>query len=73
MVESLQTDREKLQKEKAVKAGDRRRMQDMVRFLDGTERVMNYDEGLVRKLVERVTVMEDSVEVLFKAGITVSV
>ena len=45
----------------------------MVDFLDGVGRVMDYDEGLVRKLVERVTVMEDSVEVLFKAGITVSV
>ena len=73
MVEGLQAKREGLQKEKAVRAGDRRRMQDMVDFLDGVGRVMDYDEGLVRKLVERVPVMEDSVEVLFKAGITVSV
>ena len=34
---------------------------------------MEYDDGMVRRLVEKIVVREGSVEVLFKAGLRTSV
>lgn len=35
--------------------------------------VLEYDEQLVRRLIERVTVYEEKLEVKFKSGMTVDV
>ena len=38
-----------------------------------TVEVLEYDEQLVRRLIERVTVYEEKLEVEFKSGMTVDV
>ena len=60
--------------ESAERKGLQKRIAEMREFLDSqpTE-VMEYDEQLVRRLIEKVTVYEERFEVEFKSGMTVDV
>ena len=58
----------------AEREGLKKRIAEMREFLDSqpTE-VMEYDEQLVRRLIEKLTVHEERFEVEFKSGMTVDV
>ena len=60
--------------ENAERKGLQKRIAEMREFLDSqpTE-VLEYDEQLVRRLIEKVTIYEERFEVEFKSGMTVDV
>lgn len=60
--------------ESAEREGLKKRIAEMREFLDSqlTE-VLEYDEQLVRRLIEKVTVYDERFEVEFKSGMTVDV
>lgn len=60
--------------ESAEREGLKKRIAEMQEFLDSqpTE-VLEYDEQLVRRLIEKVTVYDERFEVEFKSGMTVDV
>lgn len=66
-------------KEKAMirnveRDGQRKRIDDVVGFLEGCSRVIyEFDDILVRRLIDRVVVLDDGVKVEFKSGIEVEV
>lgn len=54
----------------AARHGKRQRIEEMRRFLQAQSTAMlEYDEKLVRRLVEKITVFEDHLEVEFKSGV----
>lgn len=60
--------------ESVERDGLRQRIDEMVGFLNEQEsEIEGYDEALVRKMIERVTVYEDKFEVEFKAGIRIQI
>ena len=53
-----------------ARQGKRQRIFEMTGFLQGQdEKIIEYDDKLVRQLVERVTVSEDKLKIEFKSGI----
>ena len=49
-------------------------MDELEAFLDGqTTEVTDYDEGLVRRLIERITVFDDHLIFEFKTGLETEV
>lgn len=55
------------------KAG-KERIQEMIEYLKlQPKRVTAYDEQLVRKLIEKITVYDDHLEFLFKSGIQIAI
>ncbi len=64
----------KLQVENANRDELKKRMTDMSAFLKKQPTVLTeYNEQLVRRLIEKVTVYEDKFTVEFKSGVTVDV
>lgn len=68
-----------LQKEEAMaanvnyKAGTER-IQEMIKYLRSQpKRVTAYDEQLVRKVIEKITVYDDHLDFLFKSGIQIEI
>jgi site-specific DNA recombinase len=60
--------------ENAEREGKRQRIMEMAEFLDGQPGVLEqYDEQLVRRLIEKVTVFEEKFRVEFKSGIETDV
>ena len=58
--------------QKAARGGEQKRIQELMDFLEKQQKVIGeYDEQLVRQLIEKITVYGDRLEVEFKAGITV--
>lgn len=58
----------------AEREGKRQRINDMTEFLDEqTGELEEYDEQLVRRLIEKVTVDDDKVTVEFKSGVELDV
>lgn len=52
----------------------RKRVSDMIAFLrEQPTAIKEYDEPLVRRLIEKVTVFADKFTVEFKSGVTVDV
>ncbi len=52
----------------------KQRIAEMKQFLaEQTEQIEEYDESLVRRMVERITVYEDKFTVEFKSGTSVDV
>ncbi len=50
------------------------RMREMVEYLSSqADRVTEYDEQMVRKLIEKITVYDDHLEFLFKSGIQIEI
>ena len=70
----LREDKQKLQLESAGRDEQNKRISDMGTFLrEQPAALTEYDEPLVRMLVEKVTVYEDKFAVEFKSGLTVEV
>ena len=62
-------EKQQLLLEDAEKEGVRQQMKVIEEFLDGQqEKVEEYDEALVRKLIEKITVYDDRLVVMFKSG-----
>ena len=58
----------------AAKASHRERIQELFNFINSKPRIITeFDEALVKKLLEKVTVYDDYLEFRFKSGVTVSV
>lgn len=68
-IDRIQERKYVLQIETARLEGIRRRIQELDDYLE--EPVMEYDDSLVRKLIERITVYDDRCDVEFKSGIIV--
>lgn len=60
--------------ESAEQEGLKQRIAEMQQFLaEQTESIEEYDEALVRRMVEKITVYEDKFTVEFKSGTSVDV
>jgi len=70
----LREEKQKVQLESAGRDELKKRIADMSAFLrDQPTAIAEYNEQLVRRLIEKVTVFEDKVSVEFKSGVTVDV
>ena len=70
----LRDQKQKLQVENANHDELKKRMTDMSTFLKKQSTALTkYDEQLIRRLIEKVTVYEDKFTVEFKSGVTVDV
>lgn len=73
-IDRLRELKQKALTESAEREGLKKRIAEMKNFLNNqTVEVLEYDEQLVRRLIERVTVYEETFEVEFKSGMTVDV
>lgn len=73
-IDRLRELKQKAFTESAEREGLKKRIVEMKDFLDNqTVEVLEYDEQLVRRLIERVTIYEEKFEVKFKSGMTVDV
>ena len=73
-IHRLRDQKQKLQVENANRDELKKRITDMSTFLKKQSTALTeYDEPLVRRLVEKVTVYEDKFTVEFKSGATVDV
>lgn len=60
--------------ENAEREGKRQRIADMTDFLNEQScELEEYDEQLVRRLIEKVTIYEDKLTVEFKSGIEIGI
>jgi hypothetical protein len=60
--------------ENAEREGKRQRIAEMTDFLNEQScELEKYDEQLVRRLIEKVTIHDDRVEVEFKSGISIDI
>jgi len=73
-IHRLRDQKQKLQVENANRDELKKRMTDMSTFLkkQSTD-LTKYDEQLIRRLIEKVTIYEDKFTVEFKSGVTVDV
>jgi site-specific DNA recombinase len=70
----LRDRKQKLLLENANRDDLKKRMADMSTFLNKQSTALTeYDEQLIRRLIEKVTVYEDKFTVEFKSGVTVDV
>lgn len=73
-IHSLRDQKQKLQVENANRDELKKRMADMSTFLKKQSTALTeYNEQLVRRLIEKVTIYEDKFTVEFKSGVTVDV
>lgn len=73
-IDRLRELKQKALAESAEREGLKKRIVEMKDFLNNqTVEVLEYDEQLVRWLIERVTIYEEKFEVEFKSGMTVDV
>lgn len=70
----LREEKQKLQLKSAGRDEMKKRISDMDTFLrEQPTTIIEYDEQLVRRLIEKTTVYEDKFTVEFKSGVTVDV
>ena len=70
----LRDEKYRLLLEDAVKKNTRKRMDEFENYMKGLKgKVDEYDESLVRRLIERITVFDDHLMVSFKSGIEIEV
>jgi hypothetical protein len=73
-IDGLRDQKQKVLIEKAEQDGQKLRIQEMTDFLSGMDqKLIEYDEQMVRKYIERITVYDTYYEVAFKAGIKVEI
>jgi site-specific DNA recombinase len=73
-IHRLRDQKQKLQVENANRDELKKRMADMSTFLKKQSTALTeYNEQLVRRLIEKVTVYEDKFTVEFKSGVTVDI
>lgn len=60
--------------ENAEREGRRQRIDEMTEFLnEQSYELEEYDEQLVRQLIEKVTVFDDKVNIEFKSGVEIEI
>ena len=70
----LREERHKALAEEAGKKGSKQRLEDMEKFLNEQSTLLEeYDEQLVRRLIEKITVYDDKLTIEFKSGVEVDV
>ena len=68
-IDMLRDEKQALLMEDADRAGMKQRMEEIERFLEGqVTGLTDYDEAMVRQLVERITVYDDHLAFKFKCG-----
>lgn len=71
---TLREEKQKIQVDSASKDEIKKRIAEMSTFLkDQVTTITEYDEALVRRLIEKVTVHEGKLTVEFKSGLTVDI
>ncbi|MDU5100737.1 MAG: hypothetical protein E6249_09785 [Peptoniphilus grossensis] len=73
-VEELRNEKEKILLDLAEEKNEQSRLIELEEFLDNQElEIENYDEELVRKLVDKIVVYEEKLKVIFKSGLEVEI
>ena len=73
-IDALREEKQALLLEDANRTTMKQRLEELEAFLDEQqEPVTDYDEGMVRRLIERITVFEDHLEFEFKCGLETEV
>ena len=73
-VEELRNEKEKILLEMAEEKNEQSRLKELEEFLDNQElKIERYDEDLVRKLIEKIIVYDESLKVIFKSGLEVEI
>ena len=73
-IERLQAEKQKVTVDKAEREGIKMRIAEMKDFLDSRKcEIEEYDEQLVRKMIEKVIVYDDRFDVEFKSGARIDV
>jgi len=73
-IDRLRELKQKALTESAEREGLKKRIEEMREFLNSqTTDILEYDEQLVRRLIEKVTVCDERFEVEFRSGMTVDV
>lgn len=73
-IDSLREKKQEVMADNAEREGQKQRIAEMQQFLAGqTEQIEEYDENLVRSMVEIIAVYEDKFTVEFKSGTSVDV
>lgn len=73
-IDALREEKQDLLVEDANRAAMKQRLDELEAFLDKhQEPVTDYDEGMVRRLIERITVYEDHLDFEFKSGLETEV
>ena len=69
-IDALREEKQDLLIEEANRAGLKQRLDELEAFLtEQTTEVTDYDEGLVRQLIEKITVYDDHLSFEFKSGL----
>ena len=70
----LREERHKALAEKAGKKGSKQRLEDMEKFINEQSILLEeYDEQLVRRLIEKITVYDDKLTIEFKSGVEIDI
>ena len=73
-IDNLREQRLNAMTEKAEREGLKMRIREMQDFLDNqTDRISEYDEQLVRKMIEKITIYDDKFVIEFKSGTNLDV
>ena len=73
-IDELRERKQKALTGKAMQEGQKLRIQELTDFLTGLgQELKEYDEQMVRRYIERITVRENCYEVAFKAGIKIEI
>lgn len=73
-IDLLRDQKQELLVAKAETEGFKNRIEDLKKFLDGSEQELTeYDEMVVRKYIDRILVYEDKFTVAFKAGVKLDI
>lgn len=73
-IEALREQKHAVMVESAEREGVKKRVAEMQQFLaEQKSEITEYDESLVRQLIEKITVYEDQFEVMFKSQTTVEI
>jgi site-specific DNA recombinase len=73
-IQTLSERKQNILTDEAESQGEKERIAEMMKFIENhTDSIIDYDEELVRLLVEKVTILENNVVVRFKSGIEVEV
>lgn len=73
-IENLRNRKQEVLTEKAIQEGRKLRIEMMTTFLSGMrQELTEYDEQVVRKYIEKITVFDNYFEVEFKAGFKIEI
>ena len=73
-VEELRNEKEKILLDLAEEKNEQSRLMELEEFLDNQElEIESYDEDLVRKLIEKIIVYDESLKMIFKSGLEVEI